>query len=229
MDADQIIVKRDPNGIVNVRCPTPFVHLQPTRQTSLRLNDPHYVFPETPDLRAMTSADIQLDFLRNHLTGYCDIWRKPQKLFLDQYFKFIAARVSAAEIVLSKSLEKFVGLYNYRDWTLSAPRPLPRALMHTPTSDTTYTPVDFGFWFTGKRIAVLLAGTGTPTRADKARRDTLKIANIYIVDISLQILQRDGPAYLDVALPADFSQFWDGQVMPSSPFKGATLGEIVRL
>jgi hypothetical protein len=188
------------------------------------LNDPNYVFPEAPDLRAMTGADVQLDFLQDHLTGYCDIWRKPQKLFLDRYFDFIAATVRDAETILSENLEKFGGLYNYRDWALSAPRPLPRALLRTAGS---YTPVDFAFWFNCRVVVALLAGTGTPTKADRARRATLESASIEIADISVQALQRDGVNYLNNVFPADFGQFWTGEIIPSSPFKGATLGEII--
>lgn len=232
MDADRVIMEAQPDGAIQIRCPTPFVQINTARQASLRLNDPHYVFPEAPDLRAMTGAAVQLDFLRDHLNGYCDLWRKPQKLFLDNYFDFITARVNDAQTALAAALEKFGGLYDYRDWALSAPRPIPRALIRRPDGDGSFTPVDFAFWFNGRIVVILLAGTGTPTRADRNRRAALESAGvggakIEIVDISVQALQRDGANYLNHALPADFGRFWEGEAMPSSPFKGATLGEII--
>ena len=151
MNADRVIVEDGRDGAIQVRCPTPFIQINTARQTSLRLNDPHYVFPEAPDLRAMTGAAVQLDFLRDHLNGYCDLWRKPQKLFLDSYFEFINARVADAQATLAAALEKFGDLYDVQDWALSAPRPIPRALIRRPNGDGSYTPVDFAFWFNGCR------------------------------------------------------------------------------
>jgi hypothetical protein len=232
VDADRVIMEAGPGDAIQIRCPTPFIQINTTRQASLRLNDPHYVFPEAPDLRAMTGAAVQLDFLRDHLNGYCDLWRKPQKLFLDSYFEFINARVADAQATLAAALEKFGDLYDVQDWALSAPRPIPRALIRRPNGDGSYTPVDFAFWFNGRIVVVLLVGTGTPTRADRNRRASLESAgvggsDIEIVDISVQALQRDGADYLSTALPIDFGMFWEGEAMPSSPFKGATLGEII--
>lgn len=227
IDAARVVLEQGPDGAPRIHCPTPFVQIQCARQPSLRLNDPHYVFPEAPDLRTMTGANVQLDFLRDHLAGYCDLWRKPQKLFLDCYFDVIAAQVNDAKTTLAAALEQFGGLYDYRDWALSAPRPLPRALIHAAASDNSYTPVDFAFWFQGRIVAILLAGSGTPTRADRDRRAALGCDAIEIVDVSVQALQRYGADYLSAALPTDFGHFRDGEIMPSSPFKGATLGDIV--
>jgi hypothetical protein len=224
VNADRVIVEDGRDGAIQVRCPTPFIQINTARQTSLRLNDPHYVFPEAPDLRAMTGTTVQLDFLREHLNGYCDLWRKPQKLFLDCYFDFIAEQVAGNNTALATALEQFGGLYDVRDWALSAPRPIPRALILTAGS---YTPVDFAFWFKGRIVVALLVGTGTPTRADRARRSALNGAGVEITDISVQALQQDGPGHLIRAFPPGFTQFWAGEIIPSSPFKGATLGEII--
>ena len=228
VDPNRVAITHDSEGEVLVQCPTPYVRIQPARQASLRLNDAQYVFPEAPDLRTMSDATVQLNFLRHHLQIYCDLWRKSQKIFLEKYFEFIMAQVEDSETTLTVKLKTFGGLYDYRDWALSAPRPLPRALIHTPEGPGTYTPVEFAFWVAGKITVVLLAGTGTPTQADTIRRTTLERRKVEIIDISVSALQKNGVRYLSHALPDDFTHFWEGEIMPSSPFKGATLGEIIQ-
>lgn len=234
VDPSRIVITHDSNGVVQVQCPTPFVYISPTRQPSLRLNDPQYVFPEAPDLRTMNDAKVQLDFLREHLRSYCDLWRKPQKLFLEKYFEFITSQVDGSSTALIAKLNKFGGLFDYCDWVLSAPRPLPRALVYTPNGpdgsdgEGAYTPVDFAFWVSGEIVVVLLLGTGTLTQTDKIYRTTLERHDIEIVDLSVPDLQKDGVAYLSDVLPNGFANFWEDEIMPSSPFKGATLGNIIQ-
>ena len=178
----------------------------------------------------MTAAAIQLEFLRDHLKGFCDLWNKPQRLFLDRYFEFIAARVEAQRAPLSAALEKFGGLYDYMDWSLSAPRPLPRALIRAPGREGEFLSVDFAFWLDGRVLAVVLAGSGTPTRNERAKRRALEDCEVEIVEISLRALARDGAGYLiEGPLPRDFTAFWESEAMPSSPFKGSSLGEIEAL
>lgn len=216
------------DGEVAVDCPAPFVTVDRNARAVLRLNGDWYAFPEPPDLRTMTEAADQLAFLREHMKHFCDLWARPPKLFLDRYFEFIAARIEAEKGPLSDSLAKFGSLYDYRDWTLSAPRPLPCALLSTP--EGAWCPVDFAFWLGDRAVAVLLAGTGTPTRQEADRRQALSDTGAEIVELSVAELTRQGAAYLaGGVLPAEFDRFWSGEAMPSSPFKGTSLGEIVRL
>ena len=175
----------------------------------------------------MTEASVQLDFLRDHLKHFCDLWARPPKLFLDRYFDFVAARIESHEGPLAEALKRFGSLYSHRDWALSAPRPLPRALL--PTMEGGYCPVDFAFWLGDRALAILLAGSGTPTGKDLERRAMLNEADVEILELSVGGLARDGVSYLmDAALPGEFDRFWEDEIMPSSPFKGTSLDEIVR-
>lgn len=207
--------------------PAPFVAVDRKSGRMLRLNDGQYAFPEPPDLRNMTEAGAQLDFLRGHLKHFCDLWAKPPLLFLDRYFEFVAARVEAEKRSLAAMLEPFGSLYDYRDWALSAPRPLPRALL--PTVEGAYCAADFAFWLGDRPLAILLAGSETPTRQDTDRRQTLVDAGAEVVELSIAALKRDGADYLaSGVLPTAYHRFWNSESMPSSPFKGTSLAAIVR-
>ena len=205
-----------------VHCPVPFVAIDRHRDGILRLNGRQFAFPEAPDLRAMTDATVQLDYLRGHLQHYCDLWARPPKLFLECYFAFVAQCVDANRTKLKQALEPFGSLFAVEDWTLSAPRPLPRAQVQ---ADGAYQPVDFAFWLGDRIVAILLMGSATAT--DQRRRAALIGAGIDIVELSNAELARSGPEYLSRALPPEFANFWSGEVMPSSPFKGTSLSDIV--
>jgi hypothetical protein len=169
----------------------------------------------------MTDATVQLDYLRGHLQHCCDLWAKPPKLFLERYFAFAMQCVDANRTTLKQALEPFGSLFAVEDWALSAPRPLPRAQLW---AEGAYQPVDFAFWLGDRAIAILLQGTAT----DTGRHAALTGAGIEIVALSNADLASLGSEYLTRALPPEFTKFWAGEVMPSSPFKGTSLGDIVR-
>ena len=219
LDVERLFVREG-----QVDCPAP--HVAVDAGCVLRLNDGQYAFPEPPDLRAMTGAAAQLDCLREHLKRFCDLWARPPKLFLDRYFDFIADRVERNRAALKARLARFGSLFDYRDWALSAPRPLPRA--HLPVGAGVYCPVDMGFWLGDRMLAVLLAGSATPTGWDAERRAALEAAGVEIATLSVRDLGEEGVGCLDGSLPPGFDAFWDGEILPSSPFVGTSLGEIVR-
>jgi hypothetical protein len=192
----------------------------------LRLNNDQYIFPEPPDLRSMTDTAVQSVFLCDHLKQFCDLWAKPPKMFLDRYFEFVANCIDHHEGALAKRLAPFGNLYQASDWALSAPRPLPRALV--PTEPGIFYAVDFAFWLGDRILAVLLVGSGTVTRKDEDRLLALRESGIETVELSPNALAVEGVAYLGDALPQEFQAFWEDEIMPSSPFKGTSLGEIVR-
>lgn len=205
-----------------VACPVPFIRIDKYRDGILRLNGAQYDFPEPPDLRTMTDAAAQLAFLHSHLALYGDLWARPPKLFLERYFAFVRHCVDANRRSLKNMLEPFGSLFAVEDWALSAPRPLPRS--HLSVGGT-FHPVDFAFWLGDRIVAVLLIGTAT-TR-DQGRQTALRTAGVETVEISNSDLVSAGPEYLHSALPTVFASFWEGEVMPSSPFKGTSLGDIV--
>ena len=206
-----------------VRCPAPYISIDPGKRDVLRLNGDQYDFPEAPDLRAMTDAHAQLDFLHDHLRHHCDLWARPPKLFLEQYFAFIAAQVTANNATLAVKLAPYGSLFAVPDWALSAPRPLPRAQI---MAGETYWPVDFAFWLGDRVLAVILQGAETTTQADRVRLRAL--SRIEVVVIQTAELARDGVDVLCRSLPTLFQFFWEGETLPSSPFKGTSLDDIVR-
>ncbi len=219
--AEQVVQRAE-----EVECPVPFVAVDPRAGTSLRLNDNQYAIPEAPDLRAMTDATAQLEFLCGHLKHFCDLWDRAPKLFLDRYFEFVAGKVAQNEAYLSNLLEPFGSLFSYRDWALSAPRPLPRAQL--AVAEDWYCAVDFAFWLGDRVAAVLLVGSGTRTKKDRDRCISLEAADMEIVELSVDALVKEGSSYLaSGVLPREFDSFWEGELMPSSPFKGTSLGDIV--
>ena len=207
-----------------VVCPVPFVLCDRAPPRILRLNGDQYVFPEAPDLRTMTDAAAQLQFLRQHLQHFCDIWARPPKLFLDSYFAYVTAQIEKNETPLSEKLAPYGSLFAPMDWALSAPRPLPRAQLLVADE---YWPVDFAFWLGDRAVAVLLTGTDTLTAKERARRDALAQSEAELVDVPVAALMRDGADALAELLPQGFAGFWEGETLPSSPFKGTSLDDIV--
>lgn len=217
LDAAQVVVRDSA-----VECPVPFVAVDRQRDGVLRLNGRQYDFPEAPDLRAMTDAASQLEFLHDHLQHYGDLWARPPKLFLERYFAFVRHCVGVNRALLAKALEPFGSLFAAEDWALSAPRPLPRS--HLLAGGVRH-PVDFAFWLGDRIVAILLRGAATTM--DQGRQSALGAAGVEIVEISNSALAKSGPEYLRSVLPPEFANFWEGEVMPSSPFKGTSLGDIV--
>ena len=178
-----------PDGAV--ACPAPHVVIDSVVIDSaagepLRLNGGQYAFPEPPNLRTMTDATIQAEFLGHHLAGFCDLWNKPAARFLTTYFDFVAAEVENHKSKLIEGLAPFGGIYDYKDWMLPAPRPLPRAWIASTADDGGYIPVDFAFWQGGRMLAILTVGSGTPTKRDRERKDALSAAGVEIVEIAAQ-------------------------------------------
>jgi len=203
-----------------VACPSPHVRIEPGSNAVLRRNGGQYAFAEAPDLRTMTDASIQAEYLRHHLSGFCDLWNKPAARFLHRYFDFIEARVDAHKAALIEGLAPFGGIYAYRDWMLSAPRPLPRAWIKPAVGDAPYIAIDFAFWLGNRLVAVLMVGSATPTKRDRERKDALSAAGVEIIEVTAQDDLAD-------KLPPDFQTFWRDERLPSSPFKGSSLGDII--
>ena len=99
LDAARVILADD--GAVS--CPSPHVVIDTVATGMLRLNSGQYAFPEAPDLRTMTDATIQAEYLRHHLSGFCDLWNKPAARFLQSYFEFVAGEVESQKPELSAS------------------------------------------------------------------------------------------------------------------------------
>ena len=209
----------------HIRCPAPYIFIDTERNEILRLNSGQYSFPEAPDLRAMTDAKAQLEFLCEHLYQYCDLWARPPKLFLESYFTFIGEQVAENQAQLAKKLAPYGSLFSVSDWALSAPRPLPRAQIK---AGKTYWPVDFAFWLGDRIVALVLKGSETTTMADLKRISSLKKYGVDMIELNVDELMQAGAQCLERNFDVEFVSFWEGETMPSSPFKGTSLDDLIR-
>jgi hypothetical protein len=190
----------------------------------LRLNNSRYHFdaassPAGPGIEP-------LEAIKQNLIGLCGPWGGLPQRFLAYYFGEVDSIVEEAREELSRRLMPYKGLFTYRDWRFSAPKPLPRAFLPLPDSEappsTTagrFVRVDLAFWL-GDRLAAVQSEPGPLTpRAAAEQRARLARAGIAVViysaadlapgrrDLIARILGEHGPA------------FWSGEVLPAGPFR----------
>jgi hypothetical protein len=202
----------------------PCVRVDPGRRQPLRLNGDQWDFAQRDFTMAPALADPegQLAYVREHLKRYCDLWRRSQKLFLDRYFAFVVDHVMENRAPLSRRLEPFGGLFDYRDWALSALRPLPRAHLPSravPGQAVTWIGVDFAFWTGVSPLAINLVGSETRGAPVERRLARLRRSGATVVEMSEKLLRPGHEAAFGAALPKALHRFWEGETMPSGPFK----------
>ena len=185
--------------------------------TPLRLHHGPYDFRATPGLGTASDTETRLTLIHDHLHALCDLWQKAQHSFVDAYFDFIASMLEREQKVLTERLAAYGGLYHYRDWAFSALRPLPRA--HIRADDGAFIAVDFAFWTGSALVTVDLTGFQTPTKSRRAQLAALADSGATIIDVDSACLAKEGTAYIESLLPAPFHCFWEGEVLPQSPFK----------
>ncbi len=175
-----------------------------------------------------SSGDDRLASLCGDLKRHCDPWRRGQRRFLECYFDFVARHVESNRDALARRLERFAGVFRYRDWVYSALMPLPRAHLHAPESDApfgaeTLVPVDFAFWTGTAAIAIEIRGMATRSPATDRRHARLRRAGAGIVELAEDVLQPARAAAFEAALPEDLRLFWRGQALPAGPLKPPAL------
>lgn len=131
------------------------------------------------------------------LTGQCGDYAPLRGQFIARYFEWIAARIDTHRTELAERLKPFDGLYSPDDFFWSALRPLPRGWVAVGER---FQPTDMMFWDGTRVIAVQLGERETDR--EKALRDA-----------GVLVLQGD--------FPDTFDRFWEGQRLPSSPFRRA--------
>ncbi|MCS0494753.1 hypothetical protein NVS89_06555 [Ancylobacter sp. MQZ15Z-1] len=137
----------------------------------------------------------------------CGPWNAAARRLVKDYFAWVDASVEAARTELEARLAPYRGLFGYRDFRFSAPRPLPRA--HLPISGHAAERVDVAFFPGGGRcVAFVGRGTMSPRR-DAERRAALTRAGVAVLDITGS---EDFAAILRTGEP-----FWAGEVLPCGP------------
>ncbi|HXP31614.1 MAG TPA: hypothetical protein VN832_11025 [Stellaceae bacterium] len=206
-------------GVAAVAEAAPRVTIDRARAAPLRLCDGPYPFAEAPDLFRLATVAQQRDFLREHLQSLCNLWDKPARLFLDAYFRRIAAAIEEGQGDLAALAERAGGLFSPGDWSFCALRPLPQAhLLGVRT--------DFALWTGAALVAIELVGSATPRRRRREELARLRQAEIIVLELPVERLERAEERFLAEILPPAFHRFWAGVALPSSPFAPQTLGEI---
>jgi hypothetical protein len=170
----------------------------------------------------------QLASLCRALTRHCDPWRRNQHRFLECYFDFVARHVENHRDELTRRLDPFAGLFQYRDWVYSALMPLPRAHIHAPDSGEPFgpeslVPVDFAFWTGSAAIVVEMPGKTTRSPITGRRHDRLRRSGAKIVELTDDMLEPANTAEFEDALPAGLHRFWHDIALPAGPLKPAAL------
>lgn len=194
------------------------------QRVPLRLNSGSYPFAEPPDLVRLTRIEERLDFLREHLKSLCGIWDKLPRAFLDVYFRHIARCIEENRRELEAASRAMGGLFDPRDWSFSALRPLPQAQL--PAGNAAVR-VDCAFWTGDRLVGVEILGNATPRRTRRAELDLLRQSSVTVVEIAAAELQDEGEHLLAQRLPAPFTSFWRDEALPSSPFGPLALDDIL--
>jgi hypothetical protein len=140
------------------------------------------------------------------LLSLCGDYAPLRRQFITSYFNFIAAHLDAHRGDLVERVKAYDGLYAPEDWLWSALRPLPRGWVPTQVG---LLPADMVFWDGKGFIAVELSAQETE------RQKALQAAGIAACRIGPNALTSD----LGGILPESFQYFWNGQTLPSSPFR----------
>ncbi len=197
----------------------PAVTIDTDARDPLRLNDGPYSYEGGTQGPGASPAE-RLDFLRDHLTELCDMWAKRPRQFVGLYFRFIGRIMERDRVQIETKIRKLGGLFTVEDFAFSALRPLPRAHLDDIR-------LDFAFW-TGDSLSVVdITSDDSRGPAWESRRARLTRAGARVIEIPAAIIARDDPASIEGLLPREFSEFWQSENLPSSPFKATGLGEAV--
>ena len=139
------------------------------------------------------------------LEGLCGDYAPLRRQFVAAYFRFIAAAIDAHRAELAERLRLYDSLYAPEDFLWSALRPLPRGWV--PVGDR-WMPADLVFWDGAQAIAIELGAR------DTNRQQALLAAGICVLRIAPPEFDQLGSI-----LPGGFHRFWDGETLPSSPFR----------
>jgi len=169
----------------------------------LRLNTE----PVPPDVMPLATGDhaARVTAARAWLESLCGDYAPLRRQFVTAYFRFAASMIDVHRTELLARLQHCHGLYTPDDFLWSALRPLPRGWVAV---DERRLPADMVFWDGVQPIAIELAARDTD------RQRALLAAHVATLRIEPSAFDR-----LDAILPSGFHRFWDGETLPSSPFR----------
>lgn len=187
----------------------------------LRLNsDLGLRFP--PDLLSTIPTNAEkLAYLRHEIAGSLDLFANYQRKFLNRYFDYIVDSCAGAAECLKASLAWSGGLLHAEDFVFSALWPLPDCTL-TLLTDAGSQPVgacDFAFWTGRHVIAVMLTGSPDRQKNENTEEASPKFSILEPVTILATDLNTDPDLFLEPRFPPEFVTFWQGDRVPSSPFR----------
>ncbi len=169
---------------------------------------------EVPDNMA------KVERLKAELLRTLDIFAKHPRQFVELYFQFVAERIEAEREALDKALAWSGGLFGAEDWIFAALRPLPLAAVQVNEGPQNATTVvfDFAFWTGRQVLAIELRGSARNSRKTAEQRgfspDLVKP-----IAVPVAALAGGTEVFADSGFPPEFSAFWQGESVPSSPFR----------
>jgi hypothetical protein len=169
----------------------------------LRLNTE----PVPPDVMPLAAGDhaARVTAALAWLESLCGDYAPLRRQFIAAYFRFVANVIDAHRTELVVRLQRYDGLFAPEDFLWSALRPLPRGSV--PVGER-WLAADMVFWDGTQPIAIELVARDT----DRQRA---------LLAAPVGTLRIEPPAFdrLDAVLPPSFHRFWDGETLPSSPFR----------
>jgi hypothetical protein len=231
---DGIAVEGFTSGALRLRTAFPCAAVNRLAREPLRLNNSRYDRAFAPAVQAAGAAD-ETGLVHDYLKGLCRPWDNLATQFLDAYFRFLSEVIEEQRDALAERLAPYAGLYDYRDWLFSAPKPLPRAHLHAPQDGAAagapfgaadFVRVDFAFWLGDRLVAVQSAGSALTPKKAREQTDRLRLAGVEVVPFSPGDLA-GGKAreFFGRILGPSGAAFWDGDVLPAGPFRTALLDE----
>ena len=216
---------------LRLRTAFPCATINRATREPLRFNTSRYDFGFTPN--AQTGASNEADLVKDYLKGLCRPWDNLATGFIDTYFRFLSDLLDEHRQILAAKLTPYAGLYDYRDWLFSAPKPLPRAHLHAPEPGASGAPlaadafvrVDFVFWLGDRLVAAQSAGSALTPKKAREQMDRLRLAGIHVVPFGAADLTGGKPRDLFTRLLGPSLHFWEGQALPAGPFRPAMLDE----
>lgn len=214
---------------LRLRAAFPCIAVNRAARQPLRFNNSRYDFDFAP--KAQAGTDDERSLLKDYLKGLCRPWDNLSTQFLEAYFQFAADVVEEQREVLSERLAPYAGLYNYTDWFFSAPKPLPRAHLYAPpeggagSSAADFARVDFAFWLGDRLVAALSSQSFLTPKKAKEQIDRLRLAGVQVVPFAAADLAGGKARDLFTRLLGPSVAFWQGEMLPSGPFRTSFLDE----
>jgi hypothetical protein len=186
---------------------------------ALTLNNCRYHFDAAS---SPVGAGIEpFEAIKLNLLGLCGTWSRLPHDFLEYYFREVAAIIEEARDELERQLAPYDGLFSYKDWRYSAPKPLPRAFLHAPDLDArqAFVQVEFAFWVGERLLAVQSQPEPLTPRAAAQRRERLANAGIEFIGYIASDILPGKRQLIERILGDRCAAFWSGEILPTGPFR----------